>query len=238
MACEVLEKESGMKAGEGFALAHAPERVMVGRLIRNIQEHDRCVGGIDEVSTKRAVELYSPVLTKGKIIPMSATAAEVTKTAENTFRDLQIAAANELALYCKAMGINFYDVRAGIDSLKGDGITRAILWPGAGVGGGGNMQKQLQQMQVMQRKMEEMQAELETKEVEATAGGGAVSVTVNGKKEIVKVAIKPEVVDPDDVEMLQDLIMVAANEALRQIEEMSQNEMGKLTGGLSIPGLM
>lgn len=105
-------------------------------------------------------------------------------------------------------------------------------------GGGGNMQKQIQQMQTMQRKMEEMQAELETKEVEATAGGGAVSITVNGKKEIVKVEIKPEVVDPDDVEMLQDLIMVAANEALRQIEEMSQSEMGKLTGGLSIPGIM
>lgn len=105
-------------------------------------------------------------------------------------------------------------------------------------GGGGNMQKQIQQMQQMQRKMEEMQAELETKEVEATAGGGAVSVTANGKKELVKVVIKPEVVDPDDVEMLQDLIMVAANEALRQIEEMSQNEMGRLTGGLSIPGIM
>jgi UDP-N-acetyl-D-mannosaminuronic acid dehydrogenase len=135
MARDILEKESGMKAGEDFALAHAPERVMVGRLIRNIQEHDRIVGGIDDVSTRRAVELYQPVLTKGRIIPMSATAAEVTKTAENTFRDLQIAAANELALYCEAMGINFYDVRAGIDSLKGDGITRAILWPGAGVGG-------------------------------------------------------------------------------------------------------
>lgn len=105
-------------------------------------------------------------------------------------------------------------------------------------GGGGGMQKQIQQMQQMQRKMEEMQAELETKEVEATAGGGAVSITANGKKEIVKVEIKPEVVDPDDVEMLQDLILVAANEALRQIEEMSQQEMGKLTGGISIPGLM
>lgn len=105
-------------------------------------------------------------------------------------------------------------------------------------GGAGNMQKQMQQMQIMQKKMEEMQAELDTKEVEATAGGGAVSITVNGKKEIVKVTLKPEVVDPDDVEMLQDLIMVATNEAMRQIEEMSQNEMGKLTGGLSIPGIM
>lgn len=134
-ATSLLEEESGLKAGKDFALAHAPERVMVGRLLRNIQEHDRIVGGIDEQSTIRAVELYRPVLTKGTIIPMSATAAEVTKTAENTFRDLQIAAANQLALYCEAMGINFYDVRTGVDSLKGDGITRAILWPGVGVGG-------------------------------------------------------------------------------------------------------
>lgn len=135
MARTILEEESGLRAGEDFALAHAPERVMVGRLLQNIREHDRIVGGIDDASTKRAIELYQPVLTKGTIIPMSATAAEVTKTAENTFRDLQIAAVNQLALYCEAMGINVYDVRAGIDSLKGEGITRAILWPGAGVGG-------------------------------------------------------------------------------------------------------
>lgn len=135
MAKQILEEESGLKAGEGFALAHAPERVMVGRLLKNIREHDRIVGGINEASTRRAVELYSPVLTVGKVIPMSATAAEVTKTAENTFRDLQIAAINQLALYCEAMGINVYDVRTGVDSLKGDGITRAVLWPGAGVGG-------------------------------------------------------------------------------------------------------
>jgi len=135
MAREILEGESGLVAGKDFALAHAPERVMVGRLLRNIREHDRIVGGIDEVSTARAVELYSPVLTAGTVIPMTATAAEVTKTAENTFRDLQIAAINQLALYCEAMGINVYDVRAGVASLKGEGITRAILWPGAGVGG-------------------------------------------------------------------------------------------------------
>lgn len=135
MAREILEEESGLVAGEDFCLAHAPERVMVGRLLKNIREHDRIVGGIDEVSTRRAVELYRPVLTTGKIIPMTATAAEVTKTAENAFRDLQIAAANQLALHCEAMGVNVYDVRAGIDSLKGEGITRAILWPGAGVGG-------------------------------------------------------------------------------------------------------
>ncbi len=134
-AREILESESGLRAGEEFALAHAPERVMVGRLLRNLREHDRIVGGIDPVSTRRAVELYAPILTAGTVIPMTATAAEVTKTAENTFRDLQIAAINELALYCEAMGINVYDVRAGIDSLKGEGITRAVLYPGAGVGG-------------------------------------------------------------------------------------------------------
>jgi UDP-N-acetyl-D-mannosaminuronic acid dehydrogenase len=135
MAKTLLEEASGMVAGRDFALAHAPERVMVGRLLRNIHEHDRIVGGIDTASTARAQELYTPVLTNGRIIPMSATAAEVTKTAENTFRDLQIAAVNELALYCEAMGINVYDVREGIASLKEESVSRAILWPGAGVGG-------------------------------------------------------------------------------------------------------
>ena len=134
-ARQILEEESSLTAGEDFALAHAPERVMVGRLLRNIREHDRIVGGIDDVSTERAIELYSRVLTTGNIIPMTATAAEATKTAENTFRDLQIAAINQLALYCEAMGINVYDVRNGVDSLKGEGITRAVLYPGAGVGG-------------------------------------------------------------------------------------------------------
>lgn len=135
LARQILEDESGMEAGADFALAHAPERVMVGRLLAHIRELDRCVGGIDEISTRRAAGLYRMVLTSGQVIPMSARAAEVTKTAENTFRDLQIAAANQLALYCESMGINFYDVRAGIASLKGEGITRGILWPGAGVGG-------------------------------------------------------------------------------------------------------
>ncbi len=105
------------------------------------------------------------------------------------------------------------------------------------MGGGGSMQKQLQQMQQMQRKMELMQAEIEQKEVETTAGGGAVTAVINGKKEIVKLDLKPEVVDPDDIEMLQDLIIVAVNEGLRQIEEISNTEMSKLTGGLGIPGL-
>ena len=103
--------------------------------------------------------------------------------------------------------------------------------------GGGSMQKQLQQMQAMQRQMEALQAEIEEKEVQTTAGGGAVSVTISGKREITKLEIKPEVCDPDDIEMLQDLIIVAVNEGLRQIDEISNSEMGKLTGGLGIPGL-
>ena len=103
--------------------------------------------------------------------------------------------------------------------------------------GGGSMQKQLQQMQAMQRKMEALQAEIEEKEMTTTAGGGAVTVTVNGKKEITSLQLKPEIVDPEDIEMLQDLIMVAVNEGISQIEEMSNAEMSKLTGGLGLPGL-
>ena len=93
-------------------------------------------------------------------------------------------------------------------------------------------------MQQMQRQMEQMQAELEEKEITTTSGGGAVSVTVNGKKEIVSLTLDKDVVDPDDVEMLQDLVMAAVNEGMRQIDEISSAEMGKLTGGLNIPGLM
>jgi UDP-N-acetyl-D-mannosaminuronic acid dehydrogenase len=135
VARSILECESGMVAGKDFALAHAPERVMVGRLIQNIQDYDRIIGGIDPISNRRAQELYSRVLVNGKMILMSATAAEVEKTAENTLRDLQIAAMNELALYCEAMEVNIYEVRTGIASLRGEGVSRALLWPGAGVGG-------------------------------------------------------------------------------------------------------
>ena len=113
---------------------------------------------------------------------------------------------------------------------------RAGKKPSSGMGGR-SMQKQLQQMQALQRKMEMLQAEIDEKEVETTAGGGAVTAVINGKKEIVKLEIKPEVVDPDDVEMLQDLIIVAVNEGLRQIDEISNAEMSKITGGLGIPGL-
>ena len=96
----------------------------------------------------------------------------------------------------------------------------------------GNMNNLMKQAQRMQRQMEEGQKELETKEFTSTAGGGAVEVTVSGKKEIVSVKLKEEVVDPEDIEMLQDLIVAAANEALRQAEEASYQLMGSLTGGL------
>lgn len=84
----------------------------------------------------------------------------------------------------------------------------------------------------MQRQMEESQKELEEQEITATAGGGAVEVTITGKKEIKAVKLSPEVVDPDDIEMLQDLVVAAVNEAIRKIEELSQESMAKITGGL------
>lgn len=96
----------------------------------------------------------------------------------------------------------------------------------------GNMQNLMKQAQKMQRQMEEATKELEEKEFTATAGGNAVEVTVSGKKEITKIKLAEEVVDPDDIEMLEDLIMAAANEALRKVEEHSQASMSKLTGGL------
>ena len=103
----------------------------------------------------------------------------------------------------------------------------------------GNMNNLMKQAQRMQRQMEEAQKELEEKEVEAAAGGGAVKVKVSGKKEIVAVTIDPEVVDPDDVEMLEDLIMAAANEALEKVDAETTSAMSKFTGGMGggMPGL-
>ena len=95
----------------------------------------------------------------------------------------------------------------------------------------GNMNNLMKQAQKMQRQMEEKQQELENKEFTAAAGGGAVSVTISGKKEITAITLKPEVVDPDDIEMLQDLIVAAANEALRQMEAASAEVMSSLAGG-------
>lgn len=96
----------------------------------------------------------------------------------------------------------------------------------------GNMNNLMKQAQKMQRQMEETTKALEEKEVTASAGGGAVEITVSGKKEVVKVKLQEEVVDPEDIEMLEDLIMAATNEALRKMEEVSQAEMSKITGGL------
>ena len=96
----------------------------------------------------------------------------------------------------------------------------------------GNMSNLMKQVQRMQRQMEESAKELESKEFTAAAGGGAVEVTVTGKKEVSKVKLDPEAVDPDDVEMLEDLIMAATNEALRKADEASAANMAKLTGGL------
>ena len=99
-------------------------------------------------------------------------------------------------------------------------------------GGAKDMNKQLRQLQAMQAEMEQKQAELETKELITTAGGGAVQVTINGKKEITKLVIDKDVVDPDDVEMLQDLVTAAVNEAIRQITELEESEMNSITGAL------
>ncbi|MFL0197038.1 YbaB/EbfC family nucleoid-associated protein [Clostridium sp. WILCCON 0269] len=106
-----------------------------------------------------------------------------------------------------------------------------------GFGGGGNMNNLMKQAQKFQKQMEDMQSDLENKEFSATAGGEAVKVVVNGKKQIVSIQIKPEVVDPDDVEMLQDLVLTACNQALKNAEEQTAAEMKKLTGGLNIPGI-
>ncbi len=95
----------------------------------------------------------------------------------------------------------------------------------------GNMNNLMKQAQRMQRQMEESQKELESKEFTAAAGGGAVEVTVTGKKEVTKVKLDPEAVDPEDVEMLEDVIMAAVNEALRKADEATAANMAKLTGG-------
>ncbi|OFI04982.1 nucleoid-associated protein [Clostridium acetireducens DSM 10703] len=103
--------------------------------------------------------------------------------------------------------------------------------------GGGNMNNIIKQAQKFQKQMEDMQKKLEEKEFSAAVGGEAVVAIANGKKQIVNIKIKPEVVDPDDIEMLQDLILTACNEALKKAEDETSSEMKKLTGGLNIPGM-
>ena len=109
--------------------------------------------------------------------------------------------------------------------------------PMGGMGGMGNMNNMIKQAQKMQQDMLKMQEELETATFEATSGGGAVAVTVSGKKEITSIKLSPEVVDPDDVEMLEDLILVAVNDAMKKVDGANSEKLGKLTGGMSIPGL-
>lgn len=106
---------------------------------------------------------------------------------------------------------------------------------GMGGLGGGNMNNMIRQAQKMQQDMMKAQEELESKTYEAAAGGGVVSAAVSGKKELISVTIDPEAVDPDDVEMLQDLIVAAVNEALRKASEDAASQMSKLTGGLNLP---
>jgi len=100
-----------------------------------------------------------------------------------------------------------------------------------------NINQLMKQAKKMQAKMAELQAELEQKTVESSAGGGMVKVIANGKQEILSITIDPEVVNAEDIEMLQDLILAAVNDALRKAQEMVAEEMSKLTGGLKIPGL-
>ena len=102
--------------------------------------------------------------------------------------------------------------------------------------GGMNMNSLMKQAKQMQRQMEDLQASLEDKTLEVTAGGGAVKVVINGKKQIKELEISRDVVDPDDIEMLQDLITGAVNEAIRQMEETVNSEMSRLTGGMGLPG--
>lgn len=106
-----------------------------------------------------------------------------------------------------------------------------------GMGNAGNMQGMMKKVQKMQAEMLKMQEELKTRTVETTFGGGALTIVANGKKEIESIKIKPEAIDPDDVEMLQDMIVSGVNEALRKIDEMTEREMSKITGGMKLPGM-
>ena len=101
-------------------------------------------------------------------------------------------------------------------------------------GAGGNMMKKIKEMQ---QNMQTLQEELAVAEYSASSGGGAVDVTVNGSHEVKKVTIKPEVVDPEDVELLEDMLIAALNEAMRKADETAEREMGKITGGINIPGM-
>ena len=107
-----------------------------------------------------------------------------------------------------------------------------------GMGGGPqNMQGMMRQVQKMQEQMAELQEDLDAREYTVKAGGGAVTVTINGKKEIVSLDIQPEIVDPDDIETLSDILIAGVNEAIKKVEETNAEEMQKVTGNVSIPGI-
>ncbi|MGI6263244.1 MAG: YbaB/EbfC family nucleoid-associated protein [Succiniclasticum sp.] len=106
-----------------------------------------------------------------------------------------------------------------------------------GMGGFGNMQGMLQKVQKMQAQMQQAQEELQARTFTGTAGGGVVKVVVTGKKELQSITLDPQAVDPDDVEMLQDLIVAAVNEAMKEVDRVSEEEMGKITGGVKLPGM-
>ncbi len=126
----ILESESGLKAGIDFLLACAPERVMPGKLLHNLVHLDRVIGGINEESTKAAMDLYSHIV-KGQLFPTDSLTAEVVKTTENAYRDVQIAFANEIALLCENINVDVYKVR----ELVNRSPHRDMHLPGAGVGG-------------------------------------------------------------------------------------------------------
>lgn len=100
--------------------------------------------------------------------------------------------------------------------------------------GGGNMNNMLKQAQKMQAQMQRTQQEIAEKEFEVSAGGGAVTIKINGEKQVQSIALKPEIVDPDDMEMLQDILTAAVNEAIRTVEEYSNTELAKITGGMNL----
>lgn len=106
-----------------------------------------------------------------------------------------------------------------------------------GLGGPANMQGMIRQAQKMQEQMTELQSELDSREYEVKAGGGAVTILIDGKKQIKKLTIEPEIVDPDDIETLTDILIAGFNEAIKRVEETNQKEMESITGNVSIPGL-
>ncbi|MBE7045845.1 MAG: YbaB/EbfC family nucleoid-associated protein [Ruminococcaceae bacterium] len=116
-------------------------------------------------------------------------------------------------------------------------MAKGGRFPMGGMGGMGNMSSMIKQAQKMQQDMLKMQEEMEQTCYEASSGGGAVTVKMSGKKELQEIKLKPEVVDPDDIEMLEDLILVAVNDAMKKVDDENQSQMSKLTGGMSIPGL-